>query len=63
MNEEVKERLDKIDKRLDDFETNHLSTIESWILYLADNVDKLWKCLGLGIAFLAIVIALVHCFG
>lgn len=63
MNEDIEERFNKLDKRLDDFENNHLSTIEAWILYLYDNVNKLWKCLGLGIALLAVILALIHLLG
>jgi len=63
MDKELKDRFEKIDTRLDDFEDNHLRTIEAWVLYLANDVSRLWKVFGMGIAILAVVIAIVEVLG
>ena len=60
--QEIQGEIHEIREEQDDIRDNHLDTIEAWILVMANDINRLWKVVGGGVALIAVVIALVKLF-
>lgn len=57
--DQFKKAIEHVNNKIDDIADNHLNSIEAAILWIVRDIERLWKVMGIGIAVLALVIALV----
>ena len=59
MDNVTRQEFDQLRADVTEIKDNHLDSIEAAILSILKDLDRLWRILGVGVAVIAVVIALV----